>query len=228
MDIIGQRILIFGDSLTHHGADNEPEAWNVTLPSTRASSAPGDLLASMLLERGAAAVRTNARVGRSASNFWGRERAGGLLAADLAWRPTKVIVMLGTNDLDLSMTADGVAMARIRDAFPNVEVWSIGPPWFPSAALLAQTDAVYNMLRQVFGPDRVIDARPLTPHGPRTRDGVHFQPSTARELAANLAAVLAQPPRALAQPPRALASIGPLAFGGALVVLALLFWRRRR
>lgn len=225
MDIVGQRILIFGDSLTHHGADSAPEAWDVTQPSTRASSAPGDLLASMLLERGAAAVRTDARVGRSAWNFWKREDAAGLLAADLAWRPTRVIVMLGTNDLGLSMLADGVAMAKIRDSFPGAEVWSVGPPWFPASALLAQTDAVYAMLRRVFGPGRVIDARPLTPQGPRTGDGVHFQPSTARGLAENLATALSQPSTALGP---AMAKVSPFAVGGVLAVILYLLWRRRR
>jgi hypothetical protein len=64
MNVVGERIVIFGDSLSHHGADDAPEIWDVNAGSNRASSAPGDILASMLLEAGAQAVRidANARV----------------------------------------------------------------------------------------------------------------------------------------------------------------------
>jgi len=93
MNARGERILIFGDSLTQHASGGNP-VWDVNAGSNRSSSAPGDLLASLLLEQGAAAVRTNALVSRSAYNFWSREPAQQLIQDDLAWRPTKIIFVL--------------------------------------------------------------------------------------------------------------------------------------
>lgn len=95
MNVNGERVIIFGDSLSHQ-VDSAPEIWNVDQASGRISSQPGDLLASMLAEQGAA-VRVNACAGRSAHNFFGqtsqtrpincRENAQALLASDAAFKP---------------------------------------------------------------------------------------------------------------------------------------------
>lgn len=197
MNIRGERILIFGDSLSHHGADNAPEVWNVDAGSNRASSAPGDLLASMLLERGAAAVRTDARVGRSAMNFYSRENAQQLLSDDVAWAPTKVVVMLGTNDIGRSLDGTRTAMTAIRDAFKGAgaEVWAIGPPLFVGAseALNGGANAVIDIMKSVFG-GRFVDARyPTEQAGAlqnRAKDGVHFTAASARPMAETLTQTL--------------------------------------
>jgi lysophospholipase L1-like esterase len=196
MNVNGERILIFGDSLTHHGDDSAAEIWDVDAESSRASSAPGDLLASLLLEQGAAAVRTDANVGRSAHNFWaGNARhqfhsAQDLIADDQTFAPTKVIVMLGTNDAD-SGAIDQAAMEQIRDAYANMgaEVWAVGPPVFADDTLSAKADQVYSMMSNVFGA-RLIDARPLSSTDNRAGDGVHFQPVGAQQLALQLATAL--------------------------------------
>ena len=191
MNARGERILIFGDSLTHHGSDSAPEAWNVNQGSARTSSAPGDLLASLLLEQGAEAVRTNERVGRSAWNFWSRENADALIANDLAWRPTKVVIMLGTNDADsgVAIDKDTTAMAAIRDAYKNAgaEVWAIGP--FTSSIPQARIDAITQMMGKLFG-GRFIDGRPLSTHAAHAGDGVHYTAVGARTLALALADAL--------------------------------------
>src|SRR5262245_51900119 len=151
MNVRGERIIVFGDSLSKHGPDGGPEIWDVDVGSMRSSSAPGDLLASILAEHGAQAVRTNARVGRSAWNFWTRENSPALLASDQAFKPTKVIVMLGTNDAGLSMISDGVAMAKIRDAYQamGAEVIAIGP--FSNTRLdHTAVEAVVAMMRKTF------------------------------------------------------------------------------
>ena len=192
MNFRGQRVLIFGDSLTHHGADADPPIWDVNVGANRQSSAPGDLLASMIRDAGAAAVRTDARVGRSAHNYWTREE-GATLASDVAWKPTRVIVMLGTNDLGLNMNADQVAMTNIRNAFkklPNVEIIAVGPPTFANQTRTQQAFGVYTMLQDVFGAKNVIDSRPLTSVDDRTTDGVHFTVHGAREFAEGLFTVL--------------------------------------
>lgn len=190
MHIHGERIIIFGDSLTHHGDDSAPEIWDVDQGSQRSSAQPGDLLASLLFEQGAV-VRTNANVSRSALNFWNtphprfqQRSPEDLISSDRLFKPSLVFVMLGTNDIGLNLSTDAAAMQRIREAYRamGAEVWAIGPPVF--AAL--NSDPVYNMLRSVFGADRVIDARPLSATVNRAKDGVHFQPAGAVSLAANL------------------------------------------
>ncbi len=191
MNVRGERILIFGDSLTHHGADAGPEVWNVDAGSSRTSSAPGDLLASLLLEQGAAAVRTDARVGRSAANFYERENATALLDGDKNWRPTKVVIMLGTNDIGRDVGKTTAAMAGLKNAFElaGAEVWAIGPMTYNVASLNQQAPQVVQVMANVFGA-RFIDARNLSVQTGRARDGVHFGQDAARQTALNLANVL--------------------------------------
>jgi len=186
MNARGERILIFGDSLTRHTSG---EVWNVNAGSMRSSSAPGDLLASLLAEQGAAAVRTNARVSRSAWNFWGREAAGDLIAADLAWKPTKVIVMLGTNDVGIDPRKVRDAFTAIRDAYrgAGAEVWAIGP--FISNKPPAGVQIVVKTMASVFGM-RFIDGRPLSELAQRAGDGLHYTAAGARTLSLILADTL--------------------------------------
>ena len=205
MDPRGRRILVFGDSLTHRGATTAPDGVPA-LPLANRTGTPGDLLASYLLTAGAAAVRVNGRVSRSAINLWkgnNGENGAAVVAAEAGARPDLVIIMLGTNDLGMGATADAAAFRRLRDAFAGygAEVWAIGPPAFARADLSVKAVTVYQTLAQVFGANRVIDARPLsadvltTAQG-RAGDGIHFAGSGASKVAARLAqAVLAQPSR---------------------------------
>jgi len=192
MNARGERILVFGDSLSHHGADAAPEIWDVDQGSSRSSGQPGDLLASLLLEQGAMAARVNARVGRSAANFWGREDTAALLGSDQAFQPTKVIVILGTNDLGVSPQKTADSMLAIKRAYEamGAEVWAIGPVTYNSDALNAKAPAVVAIMQSVFG-SRFIDGRPLSVQTNRAGDGVHFGASSAAQTAQNmLAAVL--------------------------------------
>lgn len=193
MDAYGERIIIFGDSISHHGADSDPEIWDVNAGSSRSSSQPGDLLASLLAEQGAQAVRVNARVSRSAFNFFQRENTTGLFASDRAFKPTKVVIVLGTNDIGLSIARDQEAMTALRDAYKSMgaEVWAIGPFTYasPSSSLNQQTQPVVDMMSKVFG-GRFIDGRPLSVNVNRARDGVHFTPDSARPTALAMADAL--------------------------------------
>ena len=218
MDVKGQRVLIFGDSLTaRSGASVQVD---VTEGIDRRSSSPGDLLASQLLAAGAAAARINARVGRSAWNFWQREEAAKLIAADLAWQPTIVFVMLGTNDIGLNLTKDRQALERIRDAYATsgAQLVGIGPPAFSVERLVEGSPGVVAMHRKVFGPDRVVDARPLSRdllEAPgRAGDHVHFTAAGAAALAPRLAAAIAGLPAA----PRKGAPWKPLGIGFGLTL----------
>jgi len=193
MNARGERILIFGDSLSHHGSDTASEIWDVDQDSNRTSSQPGDLLGSLLLEQGASAVRIDANVGRSAYNFWQGNAshqynsAQDLIASDQIFSPTKLVVMLGTNELGMNLDFDAQAMTAIKNSFPGVEAWAIGPPIFADANRNAQANDVYTMLQNVFGVDHVIDARPLSTTVDRAGDGVHFQPASAKNFAFALA-----------------------------------------
>lgn len=199
MDVRGRRILVFGDSLTHRGARTAPDGVPA-LPLGNRTGTPGDLLASYLLAAGAAAVRVNGRVSRSAVNLWkgnNGENGTAVVAAEVAARPDLVIIMLGTNDLGMGATADAAAFRRLRDAFAGygAEVWAIGPPAFARADLNAKAVTVYATLVQVFGPTRVIDARPLsadvvTVAQGRAGDGIHFGAGGAGKVAARLAQTL--------------------------------------
>ena len=225
MNVSGERIVIFGDSLSHHGADSDPEIWDVDEGSNRSSSAPGDLLASLLLEQGAAAVRIDANVGRSANNFWAGTAshqftsAADLIASDTTFDPTKVVVILGTNDAD-SGVIDQASMQRIADTYGamGAEVWAIGPPVFADANLSAKADQVYSVMSDVFG-GRLIDWRPLSSTDNRAGDGMHFQPAGAAASAANLAQAL-------------ITTATPIPWGYAIIGLAFgalgWFWLDRR
>lgn len=208
MDPRGRRILVFGDSLTHRGARTAPDGVPA-LPLANRTGTPGDLLASYLLTAGAAAVRVNGRVSRSAINLWkgnNGENGAAVVAAEAGARPDLVIIMLGTNDLGMGAAADAAAFQRLRDAFAGygAEVVAIGPPAFARADLNAKAVTVYQTLARVFGANNVIDARPLsadvvtTAQG-RAGDGIHFAGSGASKVAARLAqAVLARPGRVAA------------------------------
>lgn len=231
MNVSGERVLLFGDSLSHHGSDGDPEIWDVDAGSDRLASAPGDLLASMIAEAGATAVRIDANVGRSAHNFWNTPHArfqqndpASLIASDQQFAPTKVIVMLGTNDAD-SGAIDPAAMAQIRDSFPTAtEILAIGPPVFADATLSTKVDQVYSMLNDVFGGN-VIDARPLSSTDNRAGDGVHFQPQGALDFASQLA------PQVMAISPGTQKTIWWVAIGAVLLGAAGVgywMWSRRK
>ncbi len=187
MNVKGERVLIFGDSLSHHGPDAASPIWDVDAGSSRTSGAPGDLLASMLLEQGASAARVNARVGRSAFNFFGREASQELLSSDAQFRPTKVFVILGTNDVGLNLDKDAEAMEAIKRFYEGLgaEVWAIGPLTYVSDTFNKQAIPVVHMMERVFGP-RFIDGRSLSVQVGRAGDGIHFGATAARQTAANM------------------------------------------
>ena len=187
MDVKGQRILIFGDSLSKTGSDNSPEIAQITTGSNRVSGQPGDLLGSMLLEAGAEAVQVDARVSRSASNFFGREASQALLNADAAFRPSIVFIILGTNDIGLNMQADAASMTALKEFFENAgaAVWAIGPFTYNDPSLNIGAQPVVDMMKDVFGR-RFIDGRPLSVQEGRAGDGVHFGGQAAALTAANM------------------------------------------
>lgn len=159
--INGLRIVIVGDSLSAG-------------PHT-----PGQVLADQLSVRGAT-VTVNARVGRSANNFYGREDWRAQLQQIASARPDVAIVVLGTNDIGLSMAVDGQRMTQLRDALAGAgaDVYAFGPPAFPPGSrLVAGQPAVVAMMRGVFGA-RFHDLTPRTADlvttKYRTGDQVHF------------------------------------------------------
>lgn len=202
-DAANQRILLFGDSLSH------------------GARSPGGYMLRALRAAGAVATRVDARVGRSAHSFFQREDHGQLLAADVAWRPTIAIVWLGTNDIGLNLDADAAALTRIRDALgaDGARVVAITPPTFPSVPRLRDgRAAVEAMIRAVFGTE-VVDAGPVTPTKGRAADGVHFTSAGARVLGDALAAALAPPRAASVAGPLSLVALGLTLGGGAIWVL---------
>jgi len=230
MNVKGKRVLIFGDSLTHRGADDAPRDVIVNDQDVSRDSSPGDLLGSWLLVAGATAVRLHAKIGRSANNFWSNWEPDHdeVIQSLQSWQPDIVIVFLGTNDLGLAMSVDGPKMAKIRDAFLTVgaEVWCIGPPSFSDIHLAALTPAVVAMERAVFG-GKFIDSRPLTatilsPAEGRARDGVHFTQDGAVKYAIGLARSLS-----LGE----VSYIGPIIAGVVIIGGFVGYWlfnRRRR
>lgn len=174
-DVRGKRILVFGDSLSS------------------GASSPGGEMAAVLGTYGAT-VQVNARIGRSAHNFWTREDHAAQLAAVKAFRPQLVIVELGTNDIGLAMSVDRDQMQRLRGALAvdGAEVWAFGPPAFRSEMGMDEGAAeVATMMLSVFG-NRFMDLRRLTRDmvsstGGRAADGVHFTSSGGKVLGKRMA-----------------------------------------
>jgi lysophospholipase L1-like esterase len=153
----------------------------------------------------ASAVRIDARVGRSARSFFGKEDSQALLASDAAFQPTKVIVMLGTNDIDVGTSGAALdltkeALRKIRDAYRGMdaEVVAIGPPSYPNDHYAQGAPAMLAALREVFGADRVLDIRSLTSGVSRTKDGIHFTQAGAAVVGPRLAQALTGPVGAVA------------------------------
>jgi len=198
MNVVGERILIVGDSLSHPGPDKGPSIVDITTP-IGVSSAPGELIARQLLAAGAQAARVNAKVGRSARSFLSTEST--LLARDqIEFRPTKVIVWLGTNDIDGGLTPAALAstanaMAQIRDAYRamGAEVFALGPPTYPNARYNNAAPIMFDVIQDVFGVDHTFDIRPFTPGAARTGDGIHFTAAGAAAVAPGIAQMLAAP-----------------------------------
>lgn len=197
MNVSDERILIFGDSLSHLGLNNAPSIVDITVPLGIVSGAPGELIARQLLGMSAQAVRVNAKVGRSARSFFSTEDSVSLLASDKAFGPTKVVVFLGTNDIDLGINAAALvktrdAMTRIRDAYRafGAEVFAIGPPSFPNPRFNNASPVMFDLVQSVFGPDHTVDAQPLTVGVARAGDGVHFTAAGAAAVAPQLVRAL--------------------------------------
>lgn len=196
MNIRGERILILGDSLSALPPYTTTKPTIVDLAPGTTATSPGGVLGKQLLAQGAQAVRVNARVGRSAISFINLENGLAQIASDIAaFRPTKVIVFLGTNDIDRGVTPDALArtttaMRGIRDAFKlaRAEVVALGPPSYKQARYTDGAPAVLATMQNVFGADRVLDLQPLVPDAQRTTDGVHFTPAGAQALAPVIAA----------------------------------------
>lgn len=188
------RVLVFGDSLS-------------------TSNGPGVVMARELEARGHT-VRINARVSRSAWNFWAREDTLRLMDADRAWKPELVIVWLGTNDIGISSVRTRDGLVRIRDAYEDAgaKVVAIGPPAFAELELREGSLPVYATMGAVFGD--VVDARPrsldLREAPYRAGDGVHFTARGAEVLGVRLADEITAPS-------------SPWWVAGVALVLALLF-----
>lgn len=240
MNTQNERILIFGDSLSHPGPDGGPTIIDVKFgdrepDSAAVSSAPGAVLAASLLEDAhAQAVRIDARVGRSAKSFFTIENASALLASNRAFRPTKVIIMLGTNDIDRGVSQSALgstksAMTQIRDAYRamGAEVFAIGPPSYLSDHYNQGAAAMLMAMREVFGTDRTFDARLLTLGTERTSDGIHFTQRGAAVAGTQLARFVTFQPPAVAAPTTSTgAKVAAGLFGAVTVVtLGWLAWR---
>ena len=192
MQVRGRRILIVGDSLTHRGSREDPDQVDVTEGSARRSSSPGDLLASRLLESGAAAVRLQAKVGRSIYSFFTKEPGAAILGSQRAWRPDVVLVMLGTNDTGYSVPVSERLFDELKGQLADLEVWAVGPPAFRDAELAGKAAGVAAAMKRVYG-DRFVDFRPLTQDltvRGRAGDGIHFTADGAPIAAERLAKVL--------------------------------------
>jgi lysophospholipase L1-like esterase len=181
MNIRGERILILGDSLS------------------ASAFSPGGVLGQLLHGAGAQDVHINARVGRSAISFIQGENGLSQIASDISqFKPTKVIVFLGTNDINRGMTTPelartATAMKAIRDAYKlaHAEVVALGPPSYDAIKFETAAPLMLDTIRGVYGIDRTLDIRPLTEMAQRSGDGIHFTADGARDAAPQIAAALA-------------------------------------
>lgn len=198
----GQTVVIFGDSLA------------------AGDSSPGAALANRLRESGAR-VQVNARVGRSAWNFYKREEVDAQLSVIARLDPDLVIVILGTNDIGLSMSLDQARMLTLRDQLRHTgaEVWAFGPPAFPPGSREESGSAqVVTMMHTVFG-DHLLDLRPLTADmtkagsNGRSIDGVHFTAAGGKVVGDRMAKKFESAGQGLAWAPAlVLALVGYLMF----------------
>jgi len=165
--VAGKRIILIGDSLS------------------AGSQTPGGVMAQALRDAGAQ-VTVLAQNGRSAYGYMassGGSELSGEAPPDLA------IIMLGTNDIDLNNdSATAAALRQIADLLAPADVWGIGPPSFPGNSNYAQNvGRMVELERAVYGSDRFIDARAMTPQTGRSPDGIHFGAGAASEFGASLA-----------------------------------------
>lgn len=191
------KYLIIGDSLSL-----------TTYPT------PGYLLGKFLEARGAA-VRINARGGRSAHTFFTMDNGAAVLANEARRNPDVVIVMLGTNDVGYPNAAQ---MQRIKDAFPKASVWGIGPPTLPKSPQGAEK--IVAMMRGIF--PQFVDWRPLTADMISTSTGrspdlVHFSQAGAATAAKRLDAALAARMAGVPAVVKAIAGALVVSFTGLLV-----------
>lgn len=158
--VTGKKIVLLGDSLS------------------ASSSSPGGQIAKHLTAHGAQ-VKIYAKVGRSARSFLREPDHQQQVQAIAAWQPDLAIVMLGTNDIGFSSTANRQAMAQVRLelASTGAQVWAIGPPAF-APGVRDGGQAVVDVMRDVFGPGRFMDLRrltaDLTASPGRAGDNIHF------------------------------------------------------
>lgn len=210
MDLRGRRVFVLGDSLS-----SRTNAQTYDASAIKLTGSPGDFLATRLRGAGAAAVRVNAKSGRSAISLFSKENGNAILTEVAAFKPDLIIVFLGTNDIGYPANSDGTAFARIRNAFPYVNFVVLGPPQFVGVRaneLNTGAEAVYNTLRSVFGRGAsgayiAIDTRPLTPTTGRAGDGIHFASSGAKAFAEQLLLAIQARPQPFGWPlPAALPS----------------------
>ncbi len=156
----GKRVQIVGDSLS------------------ASTSSPGGQLAQQLTAAGAT-VKVNAKVGRSARSFLREPDHADQVRVIGAWQPDLAIVVLGTNDIGYSASANRTAMAQVRAELgaTGAQVWAIGPPAF-APGVRDGGAGVVDIMREVFGSGRFLDMRPLTldiTGAPgRAGDQIHF------------------------------------------------------
>lgn len=156
MNLRGEHVLLFGDA-----------------------HIPNELIG--VLEQQGAKVFRNAQVGRTASNFWEREglRAITKYGEVIGLKPTKVVVMLGTDDPGTDPEITRAALVELRKAFERLgaEVWAIGP--FTTNKPAHATAIVADATRAAFEP-RYIDGRALS--GARVAGGYAFALAIADAL----------------------------------------------
>lgn len=156
MNVRGERILLVSDEI-----------------------APAGLIASALAAQGAAATRVNARSGRNMRHFFSEPGITEALAADQAFAPTRVVLLLGTHDVG---NLDPTSLERLRDAYAKTgaEVWAVGP--FVTTRQPAAIGQVAKAMDQAFDP-YFVDGRPNTETIARAADGLSYPAAGQQQLA---------------------------------------------